>query len=369
MTAAVRSIATEGDFYVPVFRLNLRGRPVTDEVVHDVISVSYKDSIADIDSFEVVINNWDAERRRFKYSDDTRFDPGAEVELRMGYRGRNELELMVTGEITSLRPSFPAGGQPTLTIGGLNVLHQFRGQQRSQAYADKTDSEIAEEIGKRLDVKVDTAPAGEPRHAYLLQDNVYDLLFLMERARANGYDLYVEEPPDGSRRLYFGPSARERPAYQLHYGRSLIEFQPSLTTANQVGEVVVRGWDPARNEKIEYRATLGELAVQGLGAKAMAGVRKSFEDRKEIVADRIVESAAEARQLAVETLQQIAKGLVTATGSTVGLPRLRTGSVIEIGGLGDRFAGRYFVTETTHAMGDGGYTTQFGCRREEVKGN
>ena len=131
----------------------------------------------------------------------------------------------------------------------------------------------------------------------------------------------------------------------------------------------MRGWDPIRKEKIEYRATLAELATAGPRQRRRPGVEKSFEDRKEIVATKPVESQAEARRLAIETLQQIAKEMVTATGSTVGLPDLRAGSVLEIGGLGERFAGRYFVTDTTHAIGDSGYTTQFECRREEVKGS
>lgn len=367
---AVQSIATVSDFYVPSFELRLRGRPVAKDVIRDVISVSYKDNVAEIDSFEVVINNWDAEHRTFKYSDDPMFDPGAEIELRMGYRGRDPLELMITGEITALKPAFPAGGQPTLAISGLNLLHRFRGQQESHTYIDKTDSEIAKEIGSRVKVNMRTDPGNEPRHAYLVQDSQYNLVFLMERARANGYDLLVEEPLDGPRRLYFGPSTQvRRESYRLVYGGSLVEFQPNLTTANQVGEVVVRGWDPIRKEKIEYRATLAELETQGLGAGVAPGVQKAIEDRKEIVATKVVESPAEARRLAIETLQQIAKGLVTATGSTVGLPKLRAGSVIEVGGLGERFSGRYFVTDTTHAVGDSGYTTQFGCRREEVKGS
>lgn len=366
---AVQSIATVGDFYVPSFELKLRGRPVAKDVIRDVISVSYKDNVAEIDSFEVVITNWDAEHRTFKYSDDTLFDPGAEIELRMGYRGRDDFELMITGEITALKPAFPSGGQPTLAISGLNLMHRFRGKQESHTYTDKTDSEIAKEIGARVQVDVDTKPGAEPRHAYLVQDNTYDLVFLMERARANDYDLVVKEPDNAPRHLYFGPSTEvRRESYRLVYGGSLIEFQPNLTTANQVGEVVVRGWDPIRKEKIEHRATLAELKTEGLGAGVAPGIQKSFEDRKEIVATTVVESPAEARRLAIETLQQIAKGLVTATGSTVGLPKLRAGSVIEVGGLGERFSGRYFVTDTTHAIGDSGYTTQFGCRREEVKG-
>jgi phage protein D len=369
MSSATLPVTTAGDFYVPAFELKLRGRPATKDVIRDVVSVSYKDSITDIDSFEIVINNWDADIRAFKYSDDTIFDPGTEVELRMGYRGGKGPDLMITGEITSLRPSFPSGGQPTLTIGGLNLLHRFRDEQRFVAYTDKTDSEIAVVIGQRLGARVRTDPLHEPRHKYLLQD-AFDVAFLMTRARANGYDLFVEESDGGSPRLYFGPSTGvRRPTYELVYGRSLVEFQPELTTAGQVGEVVVQGWDPVRARKIEYRARLPELETRGLGAGDTANVQRSFAKRKEVVADRVVDSLAEARQLAVEILQQIAKGLVKATGSTVGLPRLRAGSVLEIGGLGTRFAGRYFVTDTTHAIGDSGFTTQFGCRREEVKGS
>ena len=58
--------------------------------------------------------------------------------------------------------------------------------------------------------------------------------------------------------------------------------------------------------------------------------------------------------------------MVKVSGSTVGLPNLRAGSVVEIDGLGSRFSGRYFITATTHSIGDSGYTTQFECRREEL---
>ena len=49
--------------------------------------------------------------------------------------------------------------------------------------------------------------------------------------------------------------------------------------------------------------------------------------------------------------------MVNGSGSTVGLPDLRAGIVLQIDGLGDRFSGRYFVTATTHTIGDSGYTT------------
>ena len=76
--------------------------------------------------------------------------------------------------------------------------------------------------------------------------------------------------------------------------------------------------------------------------------------------------AAAGRQLAGEALlQERQKSMVQASATTIGLPDLRAGQLVEILGLGSRFSGIYFITDTTHTIGDGGYTTQFNCRRED----
>ena len=375
MTA--QPIYTGQDFYIPAFEMRLRGANVPRDVIRDVMQVSFKDNLTDVDSFDVTINNWDAESRTFKYSDDYLFDPGTQIELWMGYHD-SSLSLMITGEIVELRPSFPSAGQPTLVIHGLDLLHRLRKEQRSKAYVANTDTEIARQIAGNLGITL--APlspdllALEPRYDYLIQDNAYDIIFLLDRARRIGYDLRVlEAGTDGSvqdRQLYFAPStAVRRPTYELVYGRSLIEFQPNLSTANQVGSVVVRGWDAVNKQKFEHTATLADLKTRGLGPQGRnQTLYRSFSDRKEVVATKIVASKREAEQLAIETLQLIAKGLVTGTASVVGLPDLRTGNVVIISGIGTRFDGRYFVTESTHTISDAGYVTQFGFRREEIQG-
>jgi phage protein D len=355
------------DFYVPSFEIKLQGRPAGQEVIKDILSVTYKDNIQEFDSFDITINNWDAQKRGFKFSDDKLFDPGKELELWMGYYSR--LRLMLKGQITSLRPTFPAGGGTTLTISGLNTMYKLRTQQESHIYEDKTDSEIAEEIGSRLGVDVDAEKKGEQKLKYLIQDNQYDIIFLMERARRIGYDLFIEEPPKGGKSvLKFKKSTDvRRLAYRLSYGKSLIEFQPELTTTNQVGKVVVRGWDPIQKKKIEVTATRDGIVTKGVGSKGgQQDIDQSFKDKAEIIATKPVESENEAKILATQILEGIAKEMVKATGSTVGLPDLRAGVVLEIDGLGDRFSGRYFVLATTHTIADSGYSTQFECRREEL---
>ncbi len=360
------------DFSVPRFELKLAERDPGKDVVHDVLTVTYRDKIGQLDSFEITVNNWDAEKGAFKYSDQKLFDPGKKVELAMGYRGKDSLRRMITGEITSLRPSFPAGGAPTLAVSGLNLLHRLRTKQRSQAYKKLTDSKIAKQIAGRLKIELrpNPPPANERTTDYLFQDNRYDIIFLWERARRLGYDLFVnEDGPNGKSCLYFGPSVGVRAAsYELVYGESLIQFQPNLTTANQVSKVRVVGWDSKHKAKIEGIATRVGLSTQGVGEKGgQKAIEKSFAEREEVVTHVAVKDKDEAEKLARETLENIAKDMIKGSGSTVGLPDLRAGSVLQIKGLGDRFSGRYFVTATTHTLGDSGYTTQFECRREELE--
>lgn len=360
------------DFYVPAFEVKVSNQSLRRDVIRDITTVTYKDNIKEIDSFDMTINNWDAQTRDFKYSDSKLFDPGQTIELWMGYFGQNRLRLMLTGEITSLRPSFPSGGQPTLVISGLNVLHRFRKKQESFSYTKKTDSEIAKEIAKRLNVDFDPQAGVQEEQQNLFQDNQYDILFLMERARRNGYSLFIEEAGTQGKaskpRLFFGPSDRvRRVTYTIKYGRSLIDFQPTLTTANQVGQVKVRGWDSVKKQAIEATATRSQLATKGVGSVGrQADIDPAFNQREEVIVNQPVNSKKEAETLAKQTLENIAKDMVKGTGNVVGLPDLRAGNVVFLEGLGQRFSGRYFVTATTHTIGDSGYTTQFECRREEI---
>jgi phage protein D len=347
--------------------------PLKREVFRDIIQVSYKDSLTQIDSFDITINNWDAKARDFKYSDKPLFNPGKRVELFMGYFGKGSMRKMITGVITSLRPSFPAQGQPTLVIGGQNLAASLlKEKQISWAYPKSTDNDIAKKIEQRLKISIKTikkGPAEEIKHTYVFQDNMYDLLFLMSRARQIGYELFAVEDEKSGRlsELQFIPSTDVgRTTYELKYGLTLIDFSPELTTHNQVEKVTVHGWDPINKKKISVTVTRKDIKNKGVGSKGgQAEIDKAFTNQEEIISNKPVNSEAEARQLALQTLENIAKEMVKGSGSVVGLPSLRAGCIIFLSGMGDRFSGKYFVTGTTHTIGDSGYTTHFECRREE----
>lgn len=385
-------IYKDQEFYVPAFIIKVQNKEVDRVVMNDIVSVTYSDSLANVDSFDMTVNNWDAgaaklDQTAFKYSDKDTFNPWKDVELQMGYyrNGKSELRTMLIGEITTLTPTFPQGGQPTMTVRAVNLLHRFRTKQETKPFFNKKDSEIAKEIVQNIATEVrkkspqlkltfdekgfKTNVKDEKPIPYLLMNNQYPIRFLMERARDLGYELTMEEVSQGTNREvifhYQSTDAVKRKTYILEWGRSLISFQPTLQVANQVAELTVRGWNPKTKKPI--KVTVKRSEIKGIVTPSELNVTEPDLAKKlEIVIDRPVQNEAEAKLLATNRLRQIGEVLVEAKGKTIGVPDLRAGSKVEIRGLGTRFSGTYLITATTHSIGDGGYTTDFTGRMEKL---
>lgn len=372
------SIRRKG-FWIPEFEVRIEGSSLPRNVVRDVTQLTYHDNIKEIDGFDITVNNWDATRMDFKYiggtADSRIFDPCRKVEVLMGYSAK--LTTMCQGHIKTLEPNFPSGGGPTLSVRGVNLLDSFRKKQNTRAWTQKKDSEIAEDIGSLSDTAtgkdkvtiktLDSAKQAEPQIDYVAQENQYDIDFLLSRARQRGYIVSYDEVKN---EIYFGPSTRKGKgvpiSFVLEWGKSLIDFKPTLTVVNQVKSVTVHGWNRNTKKPIEEKVTLDDKKFA-----TNQDIHKIIIDcnpREEIVVSEPVFTPQQARARAFAILTDRSNDAVKATGTTIGLPDLRAGVNVQIAGLGPRFSGQYFVTETTHSIGNGGYTTKFSARREDPGG-
>jgi uncharacterized protein len=396
------------DFYVPAYRILLKGQ-AQPPLQRDIRSVIYKDSLTDVDSIDLVVNNWDpgdpipgqAVQGSFLYSNGNTFDPWQDIELWMGYYrgGADNLQKMMTGEIVTMSPDFPASEGSTLTVRALSILHQFRTQQKTMQFKNLTDSEIAKKIvddinkdvKKKLpnitvqmlqsEVDDNKAQNNEQPHPYLEMHNQYPIVFLMQRSRDTGYDISTEDVTNakGTQRVitfhYQSSAGVLRPTYVLEWGKSLYSFQPTLQTARQVNAVTVNGWNVQTKQAISKTATRADLVKKGekLIAPEDLGVQENTLSQKiEITVNRGFRDPSEAQNVAEKTLRQLAQGFVEAKGKTIGLPDLRAGSKVNIYMYpvdtmpppSDRFSGTYQVTSTTHTINDSGYTTDFTARME-----
>ncbi|PWT82052.1 MAG: hypothetical protein C5B44_02760, partial [Acidobacteria bacterium] len=168
------------------------------------------------------------------------------------------------------------------------------------------------------------------------------------------------------RRLYFGPSDANHPSvrpktFELKWGLSLIDFKPTLTTANQIKSVTVNGWDRKAKQPIKATFSIDDLPLN-------ADLRENFvscDQREERVEDEPVFTEDQAKKRAKALLVDRSSDLVKGSGTCIGLPELRAGQRVIISNLGSRFSGQYFITDTTHTISDSGYITKFNGRRED----
>ncbi|MFF5289007.1 phage late control D family protein [Paractinoplanes globisporus] len=381
---------TRQPFYVPAFEVKVAGAPMPRSVVRDVIEVTYDDSVDKVDGFTLQVNNWDATKRNAPYFGPSAthpevFEPGAEVQLLMGYRGAaDDLRTMVTGQLTSVDVELTETAAPRITVRGLNQLDRFRRKQYTWAWPESgtgtiRDSDLAVALagppdegsgrpglGPHVRVRTDRAAAlKETGHDYVFMNNMYPVVFLMERARRLGYTLVYEglDTVTGDHQLYFGPSDRLRDqVYLLEWGMSLVSLKAAFSMGRQVKKVTVLGWDRKAKKSISESATLdADCADLNPDLHRFAAVA----DREEVVAGEPIYTTGEAKQRAVNVLRDLNRQMVTVTGVTVGLPDLRAGRVVYLSKVDPRIDGRYFVTTTTHVLNDMGYRTTFTARRED----
>lgn len=383
MTDPIPIFSTNEPLFVPRFRIRKGRNDLAAEIVHDVMSVTYNDTLGEeIDGFALTVNNWDAQRRRPKYFGyptaptgtaqtlAETFRPASEFQIWLGYG--DDLKLMTVGYVEKIEATFPQGGAMTLRVHGFDFMKQFKRLKFSKVWRGKRDSEVAKELeqpasapdtpGIGFEVRVsDEAKAREPRETIRMR-NESVAEFLKSRARRRGYVLQTRYDV-GERNidsyLYFGPQeTRTDPVYKLEWGKTLVEFKPAID-ASPLTRVTVRGWNPRTGRRVEATARLREMQcnsdlhvyVEALG-------------REETITDEVVEDRDTALQLARDTIRRHGCGFVKATGTTIGLPDLRAGRVIEIAGTDYRFDGSYRLTKTTHTIDTNGYRTTFEATRE-----
>jgi uncharacterized protein len=343
---------------VPTFQIAINGAALPEQARSDVIAVAVQEEIEAPGLFTLQLKNWDMNQLKVTWVDDDLFGAGNAVDVQMGYV--DNLETLISGEITALEPEFQAGEPPTLTVRGYDRRHRLLRGRKTRSFTGAKDSDIASQVANDLGLTPQVTDTGVTLD-YVLQRNQTDMEFLQDRARRIGYEIVVED-----KTLFFRPRQNtESEVLTLARDLDLIEFHPRLTTLNQVGQMVVRGWNVKDKKEIVGQAGAGdEATTMGGETTGPAAVNAAFGQASITSVNRPVFSQAEADQIARGRLNEMALGYITGEGLAIGRTDLRAGTMMRLEGLGERFSGLYYVTSTTHTYAPNrGYRTAFSVRR------
>jgi phage protein D len=373
--SVILPIYAGNDFYAPDFAVRIRTADLPEIVARDVISLTYKDSLTELDTVDLVLNNWDdastaptnftyAVDDAAPYADLWTFDQATYYEVDMGYQSTG-LVPMLSGTLESLEPHYPADGAPSLAVRLVNRLKLLKDQQNTKTWTDVSTADIARAIASSHGLQIVTSAHkndDDGPQPYVFQQNQYDIVFLMQRARRIGYVVWLID----DQTLYVGPSTPGDGGgsitYKLGFHRSLIDFSPHFTMSDQVGSVKVTARDQLSKSTFTGEATRADI---GLNQDLETFVTDTIRAKTKTVSNMPLHVNGQAQQLAREVMRNVMEGMLTATVTCPGLPAIRAGTMVEITDVGSRMEGPYFVTSSTHTIDDSGYRTSFTARREK----
>ncbi len=269
----------------------------------------------------------------------------------------NDPVSLIQGEITALEPAFNEAMSAELVVRGYDKTHQLYRETKSKTFLNVKDSDLAEQIAQTVSLQAQVDQTSVV-YEHIYQHNQSDLAFLRQRAWRIGYECFVE-----AGKLYFRKPVNSNAEITLTWGSDLLTFHPRMTVAEQVKEVLVKGWDIDKQKTIVGRADSGKLYPQieeGKNGAAWTGEFRT--ESKLVIIDQPVVSQAEADTLAAARVDEISGAFIEAEGTAFRRPELKAGKTVTLQGLGKRLSGSYLVTHATHHYTPQGLTTTFAVR-------
>jgi phage protein D len=285
---------------------------------------------------------------------------GSQIKIGGTALGGQQPEPLISGEVTAIEAEYDAVGARAI-VRGYDHSHRLHRGRRTETYRNVKDSDIARQVAQRAGIKAGTIDDSKTTHEHVSQANVSDWEFLRARAREIGFEVLVADgkldfrkPTPSSQAPSDGDFSSHDPL-QLVFGQDLLEFRPRITSAEQVKEVKVRGWDPVQKQALVGSAQAGTSSARL--SMTPADLARKFGDQTYVSVDRPLSSQAGVDTTAAAIAEQIASAFAEADGVARGNPKLKAGAAVSVSVVADEFAGGYTLTHTRHVFDHDGYRT------------
>jgi phage protein D/phage baseplate assembly protein gpV len=344
--------------------IEINGSAITPENQAIVELVIVQQDLSLPDMFEIRLR--DADRDAF---DKLGVKVGATVKISAGPIGESATQTLIAGEVTALEGVYDSIGVYEETgsravIRGYDRSHRLHRGRHTETYRNVTDSDIARTVAQRAGLDIGSVDSTSVTHEHVSQINTTDWEFLRARARECGREVDVVDgkfefrvPAESGEAPQEGDLGSTDPL-QFVLDDDVDSFRPRVTSAEQVSQVEVRGWDPAQKQAIV--ATAEAKTTHAALDATPSDLASTFGSPIQVMTSRPLQTQAEADEVAKALAEQIACAFAEADGVVRGNPRIRAGTAVSISQAASPFTGKYIVTSTRHVFDHiRGYKTHF----------
>jgi phage protein D len=321
---------------------------------------------------------------------------GMDIEVELGTD--DDHAVVFRGRIYKVEGAFPTEQTPTIRLKAYDSSKRMGLRERSRVWSDMALSDIVQTIASVYFIDIDVELMGDPKFPGngLRQHEKTDFEFLTELAKSYGCVMYVSAG-DSTDTFHFVAQYTAMtmdPTVTVYYGRSdvtnrLLKFESSADASKIELPRVLSGIDYDTGKATELVTTDlqdaadpdDEFFDENLSALTEAQPDKVSQLASLISSARTAQAAlladlgtsvrAATTTFVTEDQQSaIAQNQFTtslhgmrAYGSTVGIRQLTAQTNIQIGDVGGRFSGVWFLSRVRHILDEQGYRSEFECRR------
>ncbi|HEY9649507.1 MAG TPA: VgrG-related protein [Coleofasciculaceae cyanobacterium] len=362
--------------YIAQPLLEIDGQAAPESLIEDILQISVEESLHLPGMFTLVIQNdyFPGKTQEQTWRHENLFAIGKSIKIgfinsttKSKEFDKEQRGYVLEGEITGIETYFTSEAQAPVVIRGYDVSHRLHRGRYNRSFQNMKDTDIVKKIAGEVGIQTGTIDdTGGPHgygdingsNGYVFQENQTNMQFLRELAAHNGFELFVQDGKLNFRK----PKSDE--SLELTWLEDITSFRVRVTSAEQVSEVEVRGWDYSQKRPIESTKNNSQVLTTtdyGKGEKTSRAFNGKPPTPRMMVVNQPVFSPNQADQLAQALANELGGEFVHADAKGEGNPKIRPGKVVELSNMG-KYSGKYYVTETRHLFDKRVYTTEFCVR-------
>lgn len=313
----------------------------------NVLSATVSSELNRIPGASIQLRDGEASKQTFEASDTDHFIPGKEIEIELGYRG--ETETVFKGIIVKNRVRVRKN-DTSLWLECRDKAVRMTSGLKSRYYTDTTDGDVLDELLGAYGLDRDVATT-KPSLKEVVQYDSTDWDFVVCRAEANGHIVAVR---DG--KVTVGPPATDgEPVVTALFGASVLELDAEIDARWQVKGVTAKGWNATDQEVVSADAS--EPSIPDSGNLSPSELSDVIGGDPQLLRHGGKLSEPELQAWADGRLLKDRLAKVRGRVRFQGFSGVGAGDIIELTGIGERFAGKQFVSGVRHSFANGNWET------------
>ena len=325
---------------------------------YQVASMNFSKEINRIPVAKLLIYDGDASTQDFAISNEPTLVPGAEIEIAVGYHA--EEATLFNGIILKHSLKIRGNGSPVLILDCRDKAIKMTIARKNKYFYDTKDSDAITGIIGNYGLDTDIEDTSTTLKS-IVQYDCTDWDFMVSRMEANGKLCMVDNGKITAKKPDFSSAT----VLDALFGATMLEFDADLDARNQYQSLTAKTWDYTTQEIASASAAEpgfeenGNISSSDLGS-VLSVSEYDLYSGEDLTTDEL-QSLADGRLQKARMSR--CRGRVRFRGYG---GQLNPGDLINIGGVGDRFNGKVFVSGVRHEIVNGSWTTdvQFGLSNE-----